>query len=145
MSDDVDRAEAAQLRAAFFARTRKTVAFLYAVATVLGLAAGVAALAIDAFAGLVAFAVVGVVLIAAFGLGRRLAIPRAALPWLSLVGAAAGVAIARSVDLPAAVVLGGLAGVLLGMVVGIWLVRRRLAVDDALIVRQRRLGYLDDR
>lgn len=144
MAEDVER-----IRREFFRRTRRPTILLYvgsviAAAILLGVAvtqdAGGALLALG-----LGFAV-SVVLFVLSPLLPTSARTARALVWL---GPVAGVAAAQAFDLgelgSGAFVLGAFGGFLAGMVVGVAAIRRRLAHDDELLLRQKRLGFDPER
>ena len=143
--------EIARLRETFFANTRKpTIAFyvVFAVAAVGAAAWAVSLAAVPALAGiLVGFAAMGVL----FVLSPRMPVSARAARAMLVPVIAAGAVGAQFIDLDvlsegwAAGVLGGLGGGLAGTVAGTALIRRRLAHDDELLLRQQRLGFDPER
>jgi MFS family permease len=141
-----DDPQIADIRAAFFERTRKTVLILYvalAVAAVCAAAVGLTSDALRAAAGLAAGFLVALILFAASSLFRVSA--RAARVLIG-AGAVAGIVAAQigggiGAALGAATLEGAFAGFMAGTVLGIVRIRRRLAWDDELLLRQKQLGF----
>jgi hypothetical protein len=137
------REDVEQIRTGFFRRTRPVVGVFYVVLALAAAALGASALSTDwepAVAGILGGFALGLPL---YLLSPRLpASPRTALSVI------AGVAVAFAVfspsvfgGLPDAAVTGGISGLLAATIVGIVNIRRRLARDDELLLRQKRLGW----
>jgi hypothetical protein len=150
MTDAGDR-DVAQMRAAFFRRTRRMTVFLYS-----GLALAALGVAVLAFVHDVPRAAAGigagfVGAVALFALSPLVPVSAKAARLLVPASVLGGVLIATLVDLDAlrsdsqTLLTGAFAGFLAGTIVGIAAIRRRLARDDDLILRQRRLGFDPER
>lgn len=141
----MDVADVERMRAEFFRRTRRLVIVMYVAGAVAGIALAAVALVSDSAGG-------GLGLVAGFALALILFAVSPLIPTsaraaraLVFVAPAVGVVAADALGLGElgsdAFFLGGFGGFLLGMVVGIAAIRRRLAHDDALLLRQKRLGF----
>jgi hypothetical protein len=139
---DLDRT-----RTEFFRRTRRVTGFLYVFLGIAstGLLAG--GIAVAATPAVLAFIAATVFAVALFALSARIptsARTARALLWsLPAVGVIAGSQL--DINLSSAVTLGGMAGFLSGMGIGVATIRRRLAHDDDLLLRQQRLGFDPER
>jgi hypothetical protein len=137
----------AQMRAAFFRRTQRMTVILYS-----GLALAAVVLAVLAFERDVPRAATGVgagfvVAAVLFALSPAIPVSAKAARLVVPLSAVVGVLVATFVDLDSltsdsqTLLAGGFAGFLAGTIVGIAAIRRRLASDDDLMLRQRRLGF----
>jgi MFS family permease len=141
-----DDPQIAEIRAAFFERTRKTLTVLYvalAVAAVCAAAVSLTSNALRAAAGLAAGFLMAVVLFAASSLFK---VSARAARLLTGAAAVAGVIAAEigggiGAVFGAAMLWGAFAGFMAGTVLGIARIRRRLAWDDELLLRQKQLGF----
>jgi hypothetical protein len=143
---DAKRVE--EMRAEFFRRTRILVVVLYGMLAAAAVGAGVYAVSIDLARAAVAITV-GLVIVLAlfrplFPISARLA------RVLVVVGAVGGMVVAGVLsDLGSQIgspgLWGGFAGFAFGMILGIAWIRRRLARDDSLLLRQKRLGFDPER
>ncbi len=135
------------MRAAFFQRTRRMVVVLYS-----GLALAAVGMAAVAFAQDVPRAAAGVgagfiLAVALFALSPAIPVSAKVARLLVPISAVAGVLAVTLVDLDTltndsqTLLVGGVAGFLAGTIVGLAAIRRRLARDDELLLRQRRLGF----
>ena len=131
----------------FFRRTRRVTGLLYAFLGIAsaGLLAG--GIATEATPAILAFISATVLAVGLFVLSARIptsAKTARALLWLA---PAVGVIAASQLDLDLStpVTLGGMAGFFTGMGVGMAMIRRRLAHDDELLLRQQRLGFDPER
>jgi hypothetical protein len=140
-SDDVER-----MRAAFFRRTRRLVAVFYVVIAFMAIGVGAYAFATawgPAVAGVATGFVAGV---AAFLLSPKIPTSADAARKLVVAGPVAGV-VAGILFFDSlsqgwqAGVAGFFAGYLAATIVGMASIRRRLAHDDELLLRQKRLGF----
>jgi hypothetical protein len=122
-----DPTEVQRLRETFFRRTRRTAALLYAGLGLSAVGFGIAAIVSDPLRGWDSRRVAALA-----GAIDREPAPQDVSP----DGSRAGV---LGFDSPA--VSGALAGFFAGSIVGIALIRRRLVTDDALLLRQRSLGF----
>lgn len=141
-----DEAQIDEMRAAFFERTRKTTFALYAALGVVAVAAAASALAGDALRAAEGLAVGLVAAIVLFAAGPLLRVSARTARLLVGVGAVAGVVAANlpggvSSGFGTATLWGAFAGFLVGMIIGIVRIRRRLAWDDELLLRQKQLGF----
>jgi FtsH-binding integral membrane protein len=141
-----DRQDIERIRTAFFRKTRPLVVVLYAIFALMAAALGAAA-----FSTAWTPAIVGALGGFALGLGAFTAEGRAAISArtkrLFLLPAVVGGLFVGGVLLSGlsgaweAATLGAAAGFLAAMIVGVASIRRRLARDDDLLLRQRKLGY----
>ena len=141
-----DHTRVAEMRAAFFQRTRKPTLVFYVALAASAVAAAAFALARDS-----AWAAGGIAvgLLAAIGLFAASPLfsvsPRAARA-VGSASAVAGVLAATLLDatgsvLATAPLWGAFSGFMAGTIVGIARIRKRLAWDDELLLRQKRLGF----
>jgi sulfite exporter TauE/SafE len=140
-----DPTEVQRLRETFFRRTRRTAALLYAGLGLSAVGFGIAAIVSDPLRGAagilaglllsLALSIVSPRLKTSARMARALvySVPVVTVLILGMTSAD------NSFDSPA--VLGALAGFFAGSIVGIALIRRRLVTDDALLLRQRSLGF----
>jgi hypothetical protein len=134
-----------QMRAAFFRRTRRMVLVLYvgfAVGACILAAYTLSADAATAGFGLAAGFVVAVLL---FAVSPLIPVRARGARWLVLGAPVAGVVAASALDVgdvgSEVFFLAAFGGFCAGMVFGIAAIRRRLATDDALLLRQKGLGF----
>jgi hypothetical protein len=139
-----DGDEAERVRVAFFRRTRRPVRIFYVVLGVATIGFIVWGLLLNAVFALVAFCAVTLVMLVLYVVGLRVGVTPRTSRRLVVGGTTLGVISVTAVDVVAvepAVVLGGFSGVCAGGLAGVAAIRRRLACDDALILRQRALGW----
>ena len=114
----------------------------------LGLGAVVAAayaVASDPSHGVVGFVLGLLASVALFAVGAMIPTTARTARSLVYVAAGAGVVAAQVLDLAVlgseALLAGGFGGFMAGAIIGIAAIRRRLAHDDGLLLRQKRLGF----
>lgn len=137
---DVER-----MRAEFFRRTRKLVLALYLGSALVAAALVAVALADDAVDGALGFLAAFALAVLLFWVSPMIPTSAKAARALLVVAPLSGIVAAQMFDLgdlaSDAAILGACGGGAAGMAVGIAAIRRRLAHDDELFLRQKRLGF----
>ena len=141
----IDVSELERMRAEFFRKTRTPVLVLYVAFTLGGAALAAGALASGRGGGMLGLAVGFVLAVALFAVSPLLPTSARAARVLVFGAPVVGVVVANALDLgelgSESFFLGGFGGFLVGAAVGIAAIRRRLAHDDELLLRQKRLGF----
>lgn len=147
---DADPSQVEEMRREFFRRTRTLVAVFYAALAAAAIAATVFAASRDAVRATVALIAGIVAALALFGVSPRFRISARATRWFIVIAAIGGAVTANLMDgvesrVGASAVWGAFAGFCFGTIVGIARIRRRLARDDELLLRQKQLGFDPER
>jgi membrane associated rhomboid family serine protease len=133
------------MREAFFRKTRRPVAALYVVCGIAAAALAAYTLGDDPATAALGLVVGFVVAVLLFAVSPLLPVSARGARWLVFGAPVVGIVAAQALDVGAlgseTFFLAAFDGFLAGMVVGIAAIRRRLATDDDLLLRQKRLGF----
>jgi hypothetical protein len=145
-----DATEIESMRAAFFRRTRATTVVLYGALAAAAVGAAIYAVSTDLMRAVAGIAVGLVAVLALFGASPMVRVSARAARGLVLGVGVAGVIVANvaggvETRVGASGLWGGFAGLMLGAIIGVARIRRRLAWDDELLLRQKQLGFDPER